>query len=180
MVGFELRESLMLKSFQEAIVLSVAPTMALACGARGHSVVAQIADDRLTSNARLHVQAILAAEIKPGMVGAASWADDENELKRRPTSPMQTVRMKLEGAFYNKAVDCPDDRCLVEAMKREIATLSDPYPSSPMHDQILALKNLIHFVGNVHQPLYTMKYIGHQRVIFNGIDTTLHPRRCGP
>ncbi|NSY19996.1 S1/P1 nuclease [Neorhizobium sp. AL 9.2.2] len=145
---------------------------ASAWGARGHSVVAQIAADNLSLEASAMVKKILSFEAKKSMVSVASWADDEAELKRQPSSPMHTIRMRIGTAPYKEEIDCGDGRCVVAAIKRYAHTLSDP--NSNPQDKITALKYLIHFVGDVHQPLHAIKFIGHQRVIFNGKETNLH------
>ncbi len=44
----------------------------------------------------------------------------------------------------------------------------------PGEQQCVALKDLIHFIGDVHQPLHAVANIGGQKVGFHGKPTTLH------
>jgi nuclease S1 len=51
-----------------------------------------------------------------------------------------------------KERDCPDGQCLVEATKAQFKLLSSPTTSDQA--KLTALKYLVHFVGDLHQPLH--------------------------
>jgi hypothetical protein len=53
--------------------------------------------------------------------------------------------------MYDEQRDCPDGRCIVAAIKKELAILES---SAPDDKRLMALKYLVHFVGDVHQPLH--------------------------
>lgn len=147
-----------------------APTGALAWGKKGHATIAAIAEARLSPAARSQVQRILAADETDSMVSVASWAD-EPAVKDRPGRPMHTVRMSMDAKPYSDELDCKM-RCAIKGINDAILVLSTP--SSSLDDQIVALKDLIHLVGDIHQPLHTVSNIGGQSVIFKGEVTTLH------
>ncbi len=147
-------------------------TDAFAWGKVGHRAVAEIAQDNLTKNAAAQVSALLASDGAKDMASVAVWSD-EPENKTPPGRPMHTVRMDPDGSPYDPSRDCNFDRpCVVKAIEQAEATLSDP--ASPLDQRIVALKDLIHFVGDIHQPLHTAKNIGRQRVILNGRQLMLH------
>ncbi len=154
-----------------AVFVSLGPSSASAWGRKGHAVVAQIAEDNLTEEAYRHVRALLDADGSKDMASVASWAD-QKDVKRLPTSPMHTVRMTMDNAPYDEHIDCPDGRCVVDAIKRDEQILADQ--TATLDQQIWALKELIHFVGDVHQPLHTVSNIGGQPVKLNGEKTKLH------
>jgi nuclease S1 len=77
---------------------------------------------------------------------------------------------------YDAARDCPKDSCVVakiEQFKRELRDRE-----LPERQRLEALKYLVHFVGDVHQPLHVSN--NHDRggndisVIFMGLPTNLH------
>lgn len=146
------------------------PTMAVAWGKKGHAVVATIAEAHLSPTARSRVQAILRVDDADKMAAVASWAD-EPAVKEMPGRYMHTVRMSMDTRPYIETLDC-STRCAISGIRDATKVLSTP--SSPMSDQIIALKDLIHLIGDIHQPLHTVTNIGGQAVILNGEETTLH------
>lgn len=146
------------------------PTGAMAWGKKGHATIAAIAEARLSPAARSQIQRILAADETDSMASVASWAD-EPAVKDRPDRPMHTVRMSMDAQPYSDELDCKM-RCAVKGINDAIMVLSNS--TSSLESQIVALKDLIHLVGDIHQPLHTVSNIGGQSVIFKGESTTLH------
>ena len=56
--------------------LAAAPSTALAWGATGHRMVARLAAQQLTPQARARIDALLAGEPDPTLAGIANWADE--------------------------------------------------------------------------------------------------------
>ena len=141
------------------LALTVAAPPAHAWGELGHRVVGHLAEARLTPAARAAVARLLAGEADPTLAGVANWADrlrdappaDDPELGRR-TSAWHYVNLGEEGCRYDAARDCPDGNCVVGAIEREVAILRDP--AQPTAARARALKFVVHFVGDVHQPLH--------------------------
>jgi hypothetical protein len=128
---------------------------ALAWGQEGHSIVAEIAQHRLTPEAAGMVEQLLGKG--HSLAAIASWADDTRDA-RPETSNWHFVSIPLARDDYDEAVDChPVDEatrgdCLVNELKR----LRNELRCAPGDKQIEALKFAVHFVGDVHQPLHVI------------------------
>jgi hypothetical protein len=85
------------------------------------------------------------------MAEVATWAD-EIRPKRLYTAPYHFVDIPLAITSYDSARDCKGGRCVVHAIAAYRATLADT--TQPRVKRIEALKFLIHFVGDIHQPLH--------------------------
>jgi hypothetical protein len=117
-------------------------------GALGHRVVTAIAWDHLTPRAREVATGLLAGEA-PGE--ASGWAD--RIRNRRPqTSPWHYVNIPVAARAWDSAAWCRGGNCVVGATSRFARALSDP--ATPDPDRAEALRFLIHFVGDLHQPLH--------------------------
>lgn len=142
-----------------ALATSLAAPDAHAWGELGHRIVGHLAEARLTPAARAEVARLLAGEAEPTLAGVSTWADrlrdappaDDPELGRR-TSTWHYVNLAEDGCRYDAARDCPDGNCVVGAIERQVATLRDR--TQPAEARLRALKFVVHFVGDVHQPLH--------------------------
>ncbi len=136
-------------------VMSLLPAPAQAWGPLGHRLVAKLAADELTRDARKEVDRVLHGEPDPSLAGVASWADDlrENDpdLGKR-SSRWHYVNLAEDNCAYLPAKQCPNGDCVIEAIHRQQAVLADR--SQPDALRVQALKFLVHFVGDVHQPLH--------------------------
>lgn len=138
--------------------LAGAATVA-AWGAQGHHVVARIAWALMTPAARDRASALLDAQGRPGMdafVAAATWADDVRQ-DRPATYNWHFVNIHVSEKTYDAARHCTQTErgdCVVAAIARLRAELVDPNQSPALKAE--SLKFLIHFVGDLHQPLHTI------------------------
>lgn len=160
-------------------LLLLVPPPAWAWGRTGHRLIARLADAQLTPQARAALQILLAGEAEPSLAGIANWADELRDsdpgLGRRSTS-WHYVNLADDGCQYEPTRDCRNGNCLVEAIRTQTAILSDP--RKPREQRLQALKFVVHFVGDAHQPLHS----GYARdrggndvqVNFNGKGTNLH------
>ncbi|KLJ00973.1 S1/P1 nuclease [Luteimonas sp. FCS-9] len=137
------------------LALAAASPSAFAWGKLGHRLVAQLAERDLTPQARAQVDALLAGEPEPTLGGIASWADELRErdpdLGRR-SAKWHYVNIGESGCRYDPARDCPGGDCVVEAIKTQTAILADR--ARPRAERAAALKFVVHFVGDVHQPMH--------------------------
>lgn len=135
--------------------LALACGDALAWGPRGHRLVAGIAEAGLTPTARVQVDALLKGEPEPTLAGVANWADQLREhdpdLGRR-SARWHYVNIAESGCRYDAARDCPGGDCVVEAIRAQAAILGDA--AQPVEARRQALKFVVHFVGDVHQPMH--------------------------
>jgi hypothetical protein len=140
-----------------------APT-ALAWGCKGHQTVAYLAEKHLTPEAKQMFQALLAENpIDPQLkrycgnaltdvfADAATWADDER-TKAPKTAPWHFIDIPL-GAKQDQVKDaCGATGCVTQAIVDQLAILKDK--SATAVDRASALRFIIHFVGDLHQPLH--------------------------
>ena len=144
-----MKSRLFAAAFLAALVL---PSPALGWGKTGHRVVAAIADTQLSGLARAHIREILG----PGetLDEAATWPDDmradPSRFWQKTASPWHYVT--LNGITYDHA---PPEGDALEALAHFRAVLQDPKASRA--DRQLALRFVIHLVGDLHQPLHAGK-----------------------
>jgi nuclease S1 len=131
------------------------PAPAYAWGALGHRLVARLAYGQLTPQARAQIAELLSGEAEPSLAGIANWADDlrDNDpgLGKR-TARWHYVNIGSHDCAYAVERDCRKGDCVVEAIRRQSAILADR--SKPRSERLQALKFVVHFVGDVHQPLH--------------------------
>ncbi|RNF86512.1 S1/P1 nuclease [Montanilutibacter psychrotolerans] len=138
-----------------AALLLTAAVPALAWGKLGHRLVADLAAQDLRPAARAEVAALLAGEPEPTLAGVASWADelrDNNPQLGRTSSRWHYINLGEHACRYDAAQACRNGDCVVEAIRRQLAILADHARSRD--DRRQALKFVVHFVGDIHQPLH--------------------------
>lgn len=148
-----------------AMAVALMPAQARAWGCEGHQVVALIAEKHLMPHALAMVNEILAASpIDPklsryckeggidAMADAATWADDVRGA-RPNTAPWHYVDIPRGTARRDVEKFCdPKEGCATQAIRQQIAILRSAEPDAQKRAE--ALRFLIHFVGDLHQPLH--------------------------
>ncbi|MEC5387304.1 S1/P1 nuclease [Uliginosibacterium sp. H3] len=154
---------------------------AIAWGDMGHRIIGVIAYSRLSPEAREKVDAILAAD-RDQLTGAdfvdrTTWADKYRDSDRSSdrvrylaTRQWHFVDIDIDGETPDIDLPCrgfpplqagkpaskgPADDCVVskiEQFSKELSGLSS------RTEKLLALKFLLHFVGDVHQPLHAAEH----------------------
>jgi hypothetical protein len=134
-----------------AALAAALPSPAFAWGKTGHRVVAALADAQLSGLARAHVEELLGVE---SLDEAATWPDDmrsaPGQFWQKTATPWHYVT--LNGVIYDHA---PSEGDALEALNRYRATLQDSNAS--LADKQLALRFIVHLVGDLHQPLHVGK-----------------------
>lgn len=141
-----------MKHVSSAAVLLVLllPSVTWAWGGDGHQIICLIAEDRLTPAAKAGIRDLLgAANISDAEV--ASWAD-EVRRQRSKTAPWHYVNIPFDAAGFDAARDGHGGNNVVDKINDFKAVLKDPKASKT--DRVEALKFLVHFVGDLHQPLH--------------------------
>jgi len=155
-----------------AFLLSLSSQPAFAWGGTGHRVVGHIADAHLTPAASAAVKRLLALENKSSLADVSTWADEIRSVEG-DHGPMHSVRLELEGDNkFQLNRDCPQKRCIVWQIALEKQALRSKKTTAQA--KLFALKYLVHFVGDIHEPLHTSKDTGRWPVLLNGEETTLH------
>ncbi len=160
-----------------ATLLTTAPSYAW--GEQGHNVAGAIAELRLSPAARDEVARLLSDEADPTLAGVSTWADDirktDPDLGKR-SAPWHYVNIAENDCDYVPAVNGNDGQNVIEALRAQTAILADRSRSDD--DRNRALKFVVHFVGDVHQPLhagYARDRGGNEvKVTYLGRNTNLH------
>ena len=149
------------------------PAPAFAWGKTGHRVIAAIADTQLSGLARAHVEQILG----PGesLDEAATWPDEMRSAPepfwQKTATPWHYVT--VSGTIYDHA---PPEGDALEALNHFRTVLQDP--SASIADKQLALRFIVHLVGDLHQPPHVGKCCdkggNDVKVTFFGKPTNLH------
>jgi hypothetical protein len=134
------------------------PSISLGWGAGGHMMTAHIAFSRLNDKARAKVIELLAIEINPAEVtrksknfdNASHWADD-----LRPFKEFDSFKpLHFKDIFFSEdGTPLPeiDPNNIVKALEDNVEILKT---STDKNAQAQALRFVIHFVGDIHQPLH--------------------------
>jgi hypothetical protein len=128
------------------------PGPALAWSPAGHEIAAAIALGQLTPQARAQVGRLLGSPEM--MIHDASWADEIRDA-RPETGPWHYVNLPLQAGSYDPRRDCPTGDCVVAQIERNRRILADRKAPGPARAE--ALRFLIHFVADLHQPLHAGK-----------------------
>jgi hypothetical protein len=136
--------------------LAVAPAVH-AWGRQGHAIVAELAQRRLSPAAEAEVERLLAPEHTRSLADIASWADelrgdDSRADLAKATSKLHYINFRADDCVYVPPRDCTDGQCVVGGLDRYVAVLADR--TQPDAARLEALKFVVHFVGDVHQPLH--------------------------
>ena len=127
------------------------PAPAGAWGQLGHRVIGHIAEERLSGKARAEIELILGEE---DLAEASTWADEQRSnpapFWQDEAGPYHYVTVP-EGKTYSE-VGPPEEGDALSALTDFVATLRDPLATR--EDKALALRFIIHIVGDLHQPLH--------------------------
>jgi hypothetical protein len=129
----------------------------LAWNAEGHMVIAQIAYNHLGSAVKAKCDALIAVPLTYGgsgtstFVTGAVWADDYKSQLGSSIWHYIDLPFSLDGTSTNSFVPASFD--VVQAINLSIATLQNSGASQS--NQAVSLRYLLHFVGDIHQPLHS-------------------------
>ena len=131
-------------------------------GPEGHRVIADIARSHLTTTARTQVRELIGND---DLAAIANWAD-EIKSERPETAGWHFVDIPRAAAGFLESRDCfhPDTRhrsseedhhnCVADQIEMFANVLADHRASRDQ--RVEALMFLVHFVGDVHQPLHAI------------------------
>ena len=126
-----------------------AAARAQAWGAQGHRAIAALALGQLSDAARREVDRLLALEPGATLMSISTWAD---EVRSPVTAPWHYVNLPVQATCrYAAERDCPDGSCVVAAIQSQRQLLRTAAVDA---SRLQALKYLVHFVADVHQPLH--------------------------
>ncbi len=136
------------------------PSLTLGWGAGGHMMVASIAFNRLNPRAAAKATELLAIPINPtavtanslNFINAAHWADDLRPFAEfdflKPFHFIDNLSRLMAPPLPTEALE-PDN--IVKGLEDNVNILQT---STDKNAQAQALRLIIHFVGDIHQPLH--------------------------
>jgi hypothetical protein len=140
-------------------------------GREGHQIIATVAEDHLDETTKVMVQSLLGNN---HLYSIASWADDVRR-ERPETKAWHYVDIPLSSKYDAKRDCALPDSCVVAKINDFLRVLTDK--NAPRDQRAEALKFIVHFVGDIHQPLHAVK----EAKGGNGIHVRfLSSDRCGP
>ena len=118
-------------------------------GDKGHRVVAILADTHLTVQAREEVRRLLPAGTT--LADAAVWPDKEGR-QITDFDRLHHVSIPDNATGYDQERDCKARNCMVEALKWFTSVIANT--EAPINLRLIALRYVVHLVGDMHQPLH--------------------------
>ena len=141
----------MKRAFATVLIFLLCSSQAWAWGSEGHRIVAEIAEQYLQPTTAHEVRDLLAIENATTLAEVANWAD-EIRGQRRNTAPWHFVDIPVSAPAYDPKRDCPRGNCVVAKIDEFVAELRDR--KLPPPQRLEALKFVVHFIADVHQPLH--------------------------
>lgn len=124
----------------------------------GHRAVARVAAAHLTPAARVRVSRILgvadtAEAVSEAMAQASTWADDVK--KDTHTEEWHYIDLALQDSRGDISKRCPGGNCVTVKIHAFATQLSNQ-KADARWSEADALRFLVHFVGDIHQPLHAV------------------------
>jgi hypothetical protein len=147
------------KAFAALLLFFVAVQNCHAWGHKGHRLTALVAQDHLTPVAEENVRYLLGKE---SLADVASWADDYRQ-DHPETARWHYVNIPGAQRSYDRNRDCPrPDRdsesrwrdCVVDRILYFEDVLKSP--ATDKKQKTMALKFLVHLIGDIHQPFHAI------------------------
>jgi len=139
-----------------ALCFLLTPLQTLAWGRVGHEIIGDLAQRELNAKAQAEVARLLVAEPVPTLAGVSTWADklreSDPELGKKTGRWHYVNFPETSNCEYVASRDCTDGNCVIGAINRNFTILSDKTRSDKERTE--ALKFLVHFVGDAHQPFH--------------------------
>lgn len=144
-----------LKLFPFFLVLIVLPFTSHAWGTTGHRVVGQVADAYLTPNARKAIKGILGNE---SVAMVANWADFiKSDTTLKDLDPWHYVNLPDSMSRADVQQFLSNDTAVNVYNKTMWLIKELKNKKLPKDKQAFYLKLLIHFIGDIHQPMHTAR-----------------------
>jgi hypothetical protein len=134
------------------VILSLQPSLQ-AWGNVGHRIIANIADTQLNVKTKAEANYLLDGMT---LASASTWADAVRPY-RPYTVRWHFVNIPRYTELYVKARDCRQEAggdCIIAEIERATKDLENRGNTKRVRSE--ALKYLIHFVGDIHQPFHTI------------------------
>jgi nuclease S1 len=151
------------KTIALLLLATLVPSQLSAWGPKGHTIVADIAQSRLTPETRKNLQLLLGND---SLASLANWADQVRK-EHDESFGWHFVDIPKDAPGFSQERDCfrPQDKhkdaltdhhnCVVDRIEMFQKVLGDE--SASKDNRLEALKWIVHFVGDLHQPLHAIE-----------------------
>lgn len=135
-------------------LLFLLPLNAYAWGAKGHAVVAEVAERGLSPNVMQQIRRLnFSAPLREIASLPDDWRADEEDGKRPgDTGALHYSNIPNDQPTFDRARDCKDDQCVVAAIEKYSAILKDTTQERDKRREALIF--IVHFMGDLHQPMH--------------------------
>lgn len=132
-----------------ALVLLLTSTQALGWGGAGHRITGYIAEPLLSAAARQQVHQLLGDE---SLAAAATYMDLQRQSLSERWPQSERWHYDNQPVCGGQTNYCNEGNCATRQLERWRAILADRSASSA--ERALALRLLVHLLGDIHQPLH--------------------------
>jgi hypothetical protein len=148
-----------------SLLFTLVASDAWAWGEEGHSIVAEIAQRRLSPNAAQAITEILRANPNapaystPSLASISTWADEVryNGTEKNETYNWHFVDIPRLNTQYDPTTECPKENpAQGDCVINELSRLRNELRCTTGDQRLRALKFAVHFVGDAHQPFHTI------------------------
>lgn len=128
-------------------------------GPVGHNIVVRLAQSQLTDCAPDWILSLTPWHWNGNLSAMASWADDILYADSNPTGygnwqwtrPLHYINTPDWSCNYQPERDCINETCVAGAIRNYTRRLEEEYDEIQLKE---ALYFLIHYLGDIHQPLH--------------------------
>lgn len=161
-----------MKKFFSFIGASLFAVAAFGWGQKGHDATAYIAEQHISQATADSIAALFDGN---SIVYWANWLDNASHGPEYAYTKTWHYKNIAQGVDYEDAELNPDGD-VVTATREQIAILTNP--EAPREDKVLALKILVHVLGDMHQPMHMARPDdrggNNVKLQFFGRDANLH------
>jgi S1/P1 Nuclease len=165
-----------MKRILSICLFGLASVLLLSWGVLGHRTIGKIAQNHLSPSAQQAISYYLGSE---SLADVSTYADEiRSKEEYKYTTPWHYIDLP-DGYTYSEfsdAVRNMKDANVYSALIKCETDLRDP--SKTKYEKAFALKLIVHFVGDLHQPMHVSraedKGGNSIKVTFNGQETNLH------
>jgi hypothetical protein len=161
---------------KKILFLVIVSVFFLSWGVTGHRTIGKIAERHLTPAAKAAVRELLGSET---LADVSTWADEvRGQAQYRHTGSWHYINLPLGLSYaeFQQRVEGMSEENVYSALQKMEKEVVDP--AAPREKKVEALKFIVHFVGDLHQPMHVSraedKGGNTVQLNFNGSGTNLH------
>ncbi len=137
-----------IRTLLSGAMLPLVAFSAFGWGQKGHDTVAFIAENHLTPTAKAAVDSLLDGK---SIVYWANWLDNASHTPEYAYSKTWHYKNIDADMTFEEAPEIKEGN-IVQAIEEQVAVLADP--AADREKKQLALKMVVHLVGDIHQPMH--------------------------